>query len=209
MECPDITTLEQAEAQLPSSVLPINGLRRDDNGLLTEDAHNTIIDGLKSRGISFANSEEIAKVMIDLSSLLCSASKQYSFLMSAYMKSDKLPNDEKVKLLIQKNFMITDIISVSRRIQAIVQNTNPAMPKMVEGWQNMNTVKNVTDSNHTLMKKLARDRALLEGFTSIDLGEQQVNITNEKNKIVSNYLGMYGFLNLFAVGLILYVAASK
>lgn len=209
MECPDITTLEQAEAELPSSVLPINGLRRDDHGLLTEDAHNTIIDGLKSRGITFANPEEITKVMIDLSSLLCSASKQYAFLMAAYMKSDKLPNDEKVKLLIQKNFMITDIITVSRRIQAIIQNTNPGMPKMVEGWQNMNMAKNVTNSNDTLMKKLARDRLLLEGFTSMDLGEQQVNITNEKNKIVSNYLGMYGFLNLFAVGLILYVAASK
>ena len=80
---------------------------------------------------------------------------------------------------------------------------------MIEGWQDMKNAKPAADSNDALMKKLARDRALLEGFTSTDLGRQQVDITKEKNKIASNYLGMYGFLNLFAVGLILYLAASK
>jgi len=33
-----------------------------------------------------------------------------------------------------------------------------------------------------------------------------VDVTGEKNKIVSNNLGLYGFLNLLAVGLIVYVA---
>ena len=54
MNCPDITTLEEAEAKLPSSVLPISGLRRKDDGTLTDDSQNTIIDGLKSRGYDFS-----------------------------------------------------------------------------------------------------------------------------------------------------------
>jgi len=93
-------------------------------------------------------------------------------------------------------------------IKEIVKNNIPHHMNL-EGWQDMKNAKPAPDSNDALMKKLARDRALLEGFTSTDLGRQQVDITKEKNKIASNYLGMYGFLNLFAVGLILYLAASK
>jgi hypothetical protein len=119
-----------------------------------------------------------------------------------------MPTDEQVKILIQKNFMVTDIITISRHITKTMED-NIRNPTMIEGWQDMKNAKPAADSNDALMKKLARDRALLEGFTSTDLGRQQVDITKEKNKIASNYLGMYGFLNLFAVGLILYLAASK
>jgi hypothetical protein len=207
MECPDITTLEQAEATLPSSVLPISGLRRNEDGLLTEDARNTIMDGLKSRGVNFTNAEEIKRIINELFTVLCSTRKQYEFLLREYMVNG-MPTDEQVKILIQKNFMVTDIITISRHITKTMED-NIRNPTMIEGWQDMKNAKPAADSNDALMKKLARDRALLEGFTSTDLGRQQVDITKEKNKIASNYLGMYGFLNLFAVGLILYLAASK
>lgn len=207
MECPDITTLEQAEATLPSSVLPISGLRRNEDGLLTEDARNTIMDGLKSRGVNFTNAEEIKRIINELFTVLCSTRKQYEFLLREYMVNG-MPTDEQLKILIQKNFMVTDIITISRHITKTMED-NIRNPTMIEGWQDMKNAKPAADSNDALMKKLARDRALLEGFTSTDLGRQQVDITKEKNKIASNYLGMYGFLNLFAVGLILYLAASK
>jgi hypothetical protein len=32
-----------------------------------------------------------------------------------------------------------------------------------------------------------------------------VEVTKEKNKQASNYLGLYGFMNLVAVGLLLYI----
>ena len=207
MECPDITTLEQAEATLSSSVLPISGLRRNEDGLLTEDARNTIMDGLKSRGVNLMKVDEMAQITNDLMRIMCTSIKQYEFLLKAYTKNG-MPTDEKVKILLQKNFMVTDIITVFRLITKTMED-NIRKPIMVEGWQDMKNAKPVVDSNDALMKKLARDRALLEGFTSTDLGRQQVDITKEKNKIASNYLGMYGFLNLFAVGLILYLAASK
>ena len=51
MNCMQITSLEEAMKKLPSSVVPIEGLRRDNEGNLTADALRTITDGLKSRGI--------------------------------------------------------------------------------------------------------------------------------------------------------------
>jgi hypothetical protein len=198
--CPDITTLEEAEAKLTSSILPIDGLRRDDTGKLTEDALNTIMDGLKSRGIDVTNPETKKSVTNDLMQLGCTASKQGAFIAQHYGAS--IAGEAGTKL-IEKNIMTTDVQAVSRRIN----NISPENPRhFVEGWQNIN---NMASSNDKLLKRIARDRAMLEGFTSDDLGKEKIEISQEKNRIASNYLGIYGFLNLFAVGLILYLAASK
>jgi hypothetical protein len=35
-----------------------------------------------------------------------------------------------------------------------------------------------------------------------------VEVTEEKNKIAYNYLGLYGFLNIIAIGLLIYIAAG-
>jgi hypothetical protein len=131
---------------------------------------------------------------------MCSASKQGSFIYTHYGSDIK---GDAAKKMIEKNTIVKDIETISRRINDI----SPENPrKFVEGWQNISGQASSTDK---LMKRLARDRAMLEGFTSDDLGEQKVEISEQKNKIASNYLGIYGFLNLFAVGLILYLAASK
>jgi hypothetical protein len=197
--CPDITTMEQAEAQLPSSIIPIDGLRRDDNGRLTDDALNTIMDGLKSRGIDITDAETKKKLGMDLMLIMCSASKQGSFIFNHYGSDIK---GDAAKKMIEKSMLVSDIETISRRLN----DTSPENPrKFVEGWQNTSQAS----STDNLMKRLARDRAMLEGFTSDDLGEQKVEISEQKNRIASNYLGIYGFLNLFAVGLILYLAASK
>ena len=198
--CPDITTMEEAEAELPSSIIPIDGLRRDEKDNLTEDALNTIIDGLKSRGIDITDPETKKTVVMELMQLMCTASKQGAFA-SKTVGSDMKPKE--IELMVKKNRMVSDIRSVSRRINDV----SPENPRpFVEAWQNMSSDPN---SNDKLMKRIARDRAMLEGFTSDDLGEQKVEISEQKNRIASNYLGIYGFLNLFAVGLILYLAASK
>jgi hypothetical protein len=48
----------------------------------------------------------------------------------------------------------------------------------------------------------------LESKNYSDLKKHMVEITEQKNKIASNYLGLYGFLNLVAIGLLIYVSAG-
>ena len=73
----------------------------------------------------------------------------------------------------------------------------------IEGWQNASSSKGVNNATTT---QLAKDREMLK---STDLRKHMVNITSEKNNVASNYLAIYGFLNLVAVGLILYVAGAR
>ena len=206
MECPDITTLEQAEAKLPSSVLPIDGLRRGEDGILTEDARNMVMDGLKSRGIDLSNTEQKIKVIRELGILLCSVNKQYEFLLkelSTKINSTEDISEKFIHTIRDKNFFMLDIITISRHIKqiAVYDGTVP----FIEGWQNGSTTESFADSN-ALSQQLAKDRKMLESHSYEELRKHSVQITMEKNKVASNYLGIYGFLNLIAVGLILYVA---
>lgn len=204
MSCPDITTLEQAEAELPSSVLPISGLRRNDDGTLTDDAKNTIMDGLKSRSVDATDAETKKKLLSDLSSLFCSTNKQYQFLLKVMAKREISGDleDEFVDVILGKNLFMLDILTISRHITALT--TYDGSVPFIEGWQNMATSTNTTTAAQ--LSLLAKERDMLQ---SANLRKHMVEITGEKNKIASNYLAIYGFLNLVAMGLILYVAGAS
>jgi hypothetical protein len=204
MSCPDITTLEQAEAELPSSVLPISGLRRNDDGTLTDDAKQTIMDGLKSRSVDATDAETKKKLLGDLSTLFCSTNKQYQFLLKVMVEREISGDlkDEFVDVILGKNLFMLDILTISRHITALT--TYDGSVPFIEGWQNMATSTNTTTAAQLAL--LAKERDMLQ---SANLRKHMVEITGEKNKIASNYLAIYGFLNLVAMGLILYVAGAS
>jgi hypothetical protein len=208
MDCPDITTLEQAEAKLPSSVLPIDGLRRGSDGFLTTDSLNTITDGLKSRGINIFDAEQSTKVFTDLGTLLCSVNKQYQFLLNHLVDActtGKSVSDTVLNSAKSKNIFMLDILTVFRHLHGVVSKNNSS--SFIEGWQNSPTSSSPDTS--ALSHKLIQDRAALDNHSFEELRRHMVDVTVEKNKIASNNLGMYGFLNIVAVGLIIYVAAMN
>jgi hypothetical protein len=210
MFCPEITTLEKAQATLPSSVLPITGLRRGEDGILTEDARKMIVDGLKSRGIDLTNKTEKNKILIELVTLLCSVKKQYDFLIIYILNQyniGKSISEDLIKNILGKNTLMSDIIIISRHIDQI--KTYDGFTPFIEGWQSGSTATTVAADTSALSKKLARDREMLTSHSYEELRKHAVELTMEKNKVASNYLGIYGFLNLIAVGLIIYVAGTK
>lgn len=208
MDCPAITTLEQAEAKLPSSVLPVSGLRRDQDGILTADAQATIIDGLKSRGVDVTDAATKTKVMADLTNLLCSVNRQYQFLLSELYKrvhEGSEVSDEFVAVVRDKNLSMSDILTVSRLIHSS-KGYDGTIP-FIEGWQNSGAPPAADTS--ALSQKLSQDRAMLEAHSYEELRKHMVDVTMEKNNVASNSLGLYGFLNMVAIGLIIYVAGTN
>lgn len=203
MSCPDITTLEQAEAQLPSSVLPITGLRRGEDGALTDDAKQSVMDSLKSRGVDATDPETKKKLVGDLTILICSVNKQYQFLLAVLgqrVAAGEKVDGEFIDKIMGKNLFMLDIITISRHIMDM--KSYDGSGSFIEGWQNASTSTNV---NNATTAQLAKEREMLK---STDLRKHMLNITSEKNNVASNYLAIYGFLNLVAVGLILYVAGA-
>jgi hypothetical protein len=189
-------------------VLPISGLRRGSDGVLTDDAKETILDGLKSRSIDITNPSTKQKVIADLLKLLCSANKQYQFLLKELYRrvsaSEEI-SDEFTNTIREKNLFMLDILTISRHIQD-AKTYDGAVP-FIEGWQNKQPFV-YTPGMNAMTQTLERDRQMLDSHSYEELRRHMVDITVEKNNIATNNLGFYGFLNLIAVGMIIYVTAT-
>lgn len=206
MDCRAVTTLEQAEAKLPSSVLPISGLRRGEDGTLTDDAKLMIMDGLKSRGTDPTDAETKRQIQAELTTLLCSTNQQYQFLLKELYRrvgANEVIKDTFIDKIRERNIFMTDILVISRHIEGL--KTYDGKIPFIEGWQNTSSTPSIPDTS-SLTQSLAHDRAALDSRSYQDLRKHMVVISTEKNRVASNYLGLYGFLNLVAVGLIIYVA---
>jgi len=195
--------------RLPSSVVPINGLRRDNEGNLTDDALRTIVDGLKSRGIDPTDSVIQGKLQTDLQSFLCSLQNQYTFLLQELFRlmTSKQPiSKEFVEILKEKNTTMQDVINVSRHL-ATIQSSGMGLP-FIEGWQNTVSSR-PKEGTEELMKKLKEEFQNLDGdMKKLQTQKEMVKLSEQQNKVAYNYLGLYGFLNLFAIGLMIYIAAG-
>jgi hypothetical protein len=206
MSCAPVNTLAEASEELSSSVLPIDGLRRDSNGNLTKDALLTIVDGLKSRGINPSDEATKNKIMNDLSIFLCSLNNQYQFLLSdltdRVQKNQVIPV-EYINTIKNKNIMMQDVLNTSGYLSGISTRKDG---EFIEGWQN--TVSDPTPNVRQVIEGLQSDMGMLDSKSYLQLKKQMVDISEQKNRVASNYLGLYGFLNLVAMGLLIYVAAA-
>jgi len=90
-----------------------------------------------------------------------------------------------------------------------IQDSN-SLFTFIEGWQNTDSVsdKNAHTDGFTL--KLKEEFQLLNGSGTdyMNIQKRIVSVTEEKNNIAYNYLGLYGFLNIIAIGLLVFIAAG-
>ena len=208
MNCIQVTSVDDAMKKLPSSVVPIEGLRRDNDGNLTADALRTIVDGLKSRGIDPTDPTVHGKLQADLATFLCSLNNQYTVLlkeMVSKLTAKEQPPKEFIEIIKDKNITMQDVINVSRHLDGI---QTPAT--FIEGWQNTESTTDKKAGKEVFSQRLKEDFQTLDGSSSgyLEIQKRMVEVTGEKNKIAYNYLGLYGFLNLIAIGLLIFIAAG-
>jgi hypothetical protein len=209
MNCVEVTSLTEAMKKLPSSVVPIEGLRRDNEGNLTEDALRTIVDGLKSRGIDPTDPTVHDTLQADLATFLCSLNNQYSFLLKDLVQTltaKEQPSNEFIGSIKDKNITMQDIINVSRHLNGIL----PAST-FIEGWQNTESTTTKKAGMEGFSQRLKEEFQILDGSSKgyMEIQKRMVEVTGEKNKIAYNYLGLYGFLNLIAIGLLIFIGAGR
>ena len=197
--CDKVNSMEEALRPVISPLLPVKGLRHDDNGDLTDDAIKIIQDGIKSLGVDITTDSARKATLTEVKNVLCSLNAQYEFMLSAYsesLQSEKPGDDDMVKHIKEKNQAMRDVISLSRHVLSM-----PAQKKegMIEGFLG-------TDSplDDNMRKELD---GLSEDLKTFKLRNYQVS--QEKNKSMNAYMNLYGFLNVVAVGLLFYIISTK
>ncbi len=208
--CDPVTSLEDAEKTLPSAILPIKGLRRDADGDLTPDALRTVLDGLRTKGIDAQDSEDKEMILRDTGVLLCRINSQYQFLLKTMFQrldaGQPIPRRllERAK---EKNLTMLDLLSISRHIEGLPVRDESAV--FTEGWQSGSKSNSFLEE---LARRLKEQSKLMENFDSgsvMKLRQHMVEVTTEKNRWATNSLGLFGFLNLVAIGMLIYISAAR
>jgi hypothetical protein len=202
--CRQVSTLDDAMQPIDSSVVPIKGLRRDLKGNLTDDSLQTIIDGLKSRGINPTDGDTLQMLLKQLNVLLCSVYNQYMYLINELSRQ---PTEEVVDALKEKNGFLLDILRVSRHL--LLQEPFDGSNAFIEGWQAAPQKGQMNGTSEGFQAQLERERMLLETKQYDVIKAERLSQSGEKNRNIDNNLGLYGFLNILAIGLLLYVAGAS
>ena len=197
--CAEITTMNDAMAPIVSPLLPIVGLRHDENGTLTDDAIQTIMDGIKSMGMDINNEDIKMTILEQAKKTLCTINAQYEFLLKSYRTtSDK----DVYEQLFAKTQGMKDVLSVARHSIDLKAPDGT----MVEGFLG-NYVENskisLKEAFDDVQERVQNYGMLMAGVT--DFQSETLAISQQKNRSVDAYLSLYGFMNVVAIGLLFYI----
>ena len=228
--CDEIKSMKDAQKPIITPLLPVKGLRHNENGDLTEDALKTIMDGLSSLGINVDTEDAQNAILMETRQSLCNLNAQYQFLLTTLFMSirkDETLSGKLIELLREKNMAMRDILSVSRQILEKAP-ANKDGKKFIEGWTDVNAGVNIktkaVEGFVQMQNKLVGDANALsekrygdllkENFVSsttqgsIDV-ERTLEISEQRMKSVSANLSLYSFLNVIAVGLLFYIVSTN
>jgi hypothetical protein len=214
--------MKDAQKPVITPLLPVKGLRHNENGDLTQDALKTIMDGLSSLGINVDTEDAQNAILMETNQALCNLNAQYQFLLSTLFMSirkDETLSGKIIDLIRDKNTAMRDILSVSRQILEKAPADKNGK-KFIEGWIDIktNNLEKKTEGFLNLQNKLVDDASALDekryehfaNAVSKQIDEERTfEISEERMKSVSANLALYSFLNVIAVGLLFYIVSTN
>ena len=226
--CPTKTALTDSElgqsfgngitqGLLPS--VPTPSSERDANGIITNDAVKTIVTSLKGSGIVPTATAKNAELYVSKqATLLKNIQSEYCFYDARYKYSlQKLfdairqgysTNTGDNQALIQKYLASTQ--ALNQRLNDLVQIVNAVTDDMLASSTNLEAEirafnKQITAQQQKLQQQ---NKIISSGEAVTKLNKQMVRFTEEKARYSDNLLKLYSFLNVVALGLLVYVYKS-
>ena len=189
---------------------------RDDKGKLLPDTISTIITTLKSTNIIPSPMGVLPNVFVEKQqTLIQNLQSEYCFYESRYkyvlnklfnaISSGYLSGTEANKANVQSYLSKTKMLNT--RLNDLTQIMNGITENMLT---TSNTIQaEIDDFNRRLKtqkEKLdAQNKIIMNGDTTTNIRKQMVKYTEEKAKYTDNLLNLYSFLNIVALGLLVYV----
>jgi small-conductance mechanosensitive channel len=228
MSCPAKTALTDNELNetfgngviqglLPSN--PNGASDRDGNGMLTKNAVQSIISSLKGAGIipnpTSSNAEMLLKKQAEL---LKNIQAEYCFYESRYkysleqlfnaIQQGYVNNSGDAQNAIQKYLQTTQ--GLNQRLNDLTQIINGVTEDMLSSTTNLESEIRSFDKNIKEQgAKLAEQNKIISSNQAVtQINKQMVKFTEQKAKYSDNLLGLYSFLNVVALGLLVYIYKS-
>jgi small-conductance mechanosensitive channel len=228
LSCPAKTALTEAELTqqfgdahthglLPSTPNPAS--ERDTNGILSENTIKAQVSSLKTSGvIPTLNPKKTDEFVKKQSELLKNIEAEYCFYDSRYkyalqklfdsIQQAYMANTGDTQVAIQKYLGLTQ--QLNQRLNDLTQITNAITDDMLSSATNIEAdIKSFDKKIKEQKNKLdAQNKIISSGQAVTKLHKQMVRFTEEKARYSDNLLKLYSFLNIVALGLLVYVYKS-
>jgi hypothetical protein len=196
--------------------VPSGASERDNKGKLLQATLSTLITNLKSTGIIPSPSSGTPTVFIQKQqALIQNLQAEYCFYESRYKYAlDKLftaistgyltgstDNKATVESYLSKtkmlNTRLNDLTQIMNAITESMLSTSDTIANEIEQFnQRIKVQKDKLD---------AQNKIIMTGDATTNIRKQMVQYTEEKAKYTDNLLSLYSFLNIVALGLLVYV----
>jgi hypothetical protein len=229
MSCPSKTAITASELNqtfsagnkpglLPSS--PPSSSDRDGNGMLKDTTVKALIGSLKGSGViptasAKGNPEEY---MTKQKELLKNIEAEYCFYESRYKYSLEqlfkainigyMNNTGDVQSAIQAN--LTSTQALNQKLNDLTQIINGVTDDMLASTNSLEEETKALDKKMKEQKQklAAQNKIISSSQAATEINKQMVKFTEQKAKYSDNLLGLYSFLNIVALGLLIYVYKS-
>lgn len=231
---PEVISVSQRDQAFVGSVLPPIGTTRDSAGRLPDEQLQGIYNQLVASGKLVSNQkyqESLNQIrggirastkqlletvgvtekatMTSIQNEFCFYYKRYKFSLQDLFNllvststgttlTDNQKNEIQSKLVKCKDF--------NTKLNDIIQITNYIAKKRATEMQGQNTQINTLNADiSNVFNSLASQNKILQTQDSLaGIRKRMVEYTMEKNNSASNLLALYGFLNIVAIGLLVY-----
>ena len=178
---------------------------RDSNGMLTSASLNTVLAKLKTTGVVSASGSPALK----------DVKEEYCFYYARYMNAlEKLfaavsaaYSNPTSALQGSVNLYLAKTQTLNAKLNDLTQIINAVTEASMASATNLSAdVQAYNAKVQELQKKLQDQNAILNSSeATMQLNKQMVKYTEEKARRSDNLMQLYGFLNVVALGLLVYV----
>jgi len=194
---------------------------RDANGILTEKTVNNIVIKLKSEGIipTLQGSGSYESFVSRQETLINNIKAEYDFYESKYETAlNNLFNsiregydNNTTENITRINNNLTTTQNLNKKLNDLTQIINGITGYMLSSTSGLETQIRtfdnlIRDKQDKLQKQ---NRIITSSQATTELNKEMVKFTEQKSKYSNNLLGLYSFLNVVALGLLVYVYKSS
>lgn len=218
------STDEELNKTYPNGLLPSSppgASDRDSNGILKKESVDMIVKSLKRSGVIpiLTNSDDYETFVKKQENLLKDINDEYVFYESRYktalnklfntIREGYINNTGDIQFIIQSNLSIVQ--SLNKKLNDLTQIINGVTEDMLASTSGLEeTIKEFDKKNKESQRKLQEQNQIITSSqASTELNKRMVKYTEQKAKYSNNLLGLYSFLNVVALGLLVYVYKSR
>ncbi len=216
LSCPEKTIESEQIAETPflGGSFLVSNLERTPDGILTTSQYVDLLNrAMKAGNLTKGEAFSFAMFTSRLHSEYCHALQRYVFYLHKFVKTGEKTYKQKAQEFNQYVQDMLTVLDYSERVQQQGAEENLVTPTESMRPLSYQALRLPDSGNSKYTQQRVELQEQMVDFTSPEaitkLEKDMVSYSREKNKAATNLLATYAFLNLTAIGLLLYIFRAK